>query len=666
MPEWAAESSVDIQWKVGILSRINRQLNWRHGGLRLRLTLVVGLVLVAFIALAGLFFHVLGEYDVGARRVDLVQKVDGTVTGAVNALLRSVQHGERLQRDGLAGYTQSIRARRLSDRKTFVALGERLENGTLDAAVERELAPRLKDISVMLDAYYAAQLRWLELRTGYGFSAADGLRGELNVAASILEQRVNFAELFRDLAQKMRKAEKDYLITGGGDYLAATRKHAADLEKWIVDFGFADQHGPAMARYRAVFAKVASVRGELSAAERARGAALPALLTAADELGRRLRDGQLPALRAAAEATGDRVRLLVLFAALGVGALIALLLASVSRSITNGLARIIDTLARISDGDLTQRVATVDGRDDEMGRLGGAVNGMARDLGELVALSTRASADMQRMVGGLNDETRALAENNRTISLKAGGMARGVQDVRANVDNVAQAIDEMRAAANRTANASQGGAQVIGRTDQALGDISGVVTEAVEKVDSLRRSSDRISLVVEVIDTIAGQTNLLALNAAIEAARAGEAGRGFAVVAEEVRELAEKTVSATREITDIVNAIQNECSVVAETIERGRQATERGAELGGEASAAMAEISEQAQTMDGHVDHIGVAVQKMMHVVQGIGGDMQRVADEVASSEGVATRISAATGELGDKSEQLLQMSGRFVVDDAG
>lgn len=648
------------------LARINWQFNGRRSSLRLRLTLVAGLVLAAFIALTGLFFHVLGEYDASAQRVDLVQKVDGAVIGAVNALLRHVQRGDQLQREGLDDYRQSIRARRTSDREAFAAFADRLRNGMPEAAAGSDLAARLERIAAQLDAYYVAQLRWLELRADYGFSAADGLRGELNIAAAGLEQRIGFAGLFRDLAQKMRKAEKDYLITGGEEYLAAARRHAGELQKWIADFGFAEQHGAAMAGYRSLFEQVAAVRDELFAADGARGAALPELLSVADGLKQQLRAGQLPAVRAAAEATGERARLLVLLAALGVGALITLLLASVSRSIPAGLARIIDTLAQLSAGDLTRRVAATDAGDDEMGRLGAAVNRMAQDLGELVALSSRASADMQHMVGALDGETRALAENNHTISGKAGGMAQGVQDMSSTVGNVAQSIDELRAAASRTAAASESGARVIGRTDQALGDISGVVTEAVGKVDSLRRSSDRISMVVEVIDALAAQTNLLALNAAIEAARAGEAGRGFAVVAEEVRELAEKTVSATREITDIVDAIQSECGMVAETIERGRQAAGRGTELGGEASAAMAEISAQAQTMAARVGNIAAAVEQVTQVMQVIGGDMQRVADEVASSEQVATRISAATGELSGKSEELLTMSGRFVVAASG
>src|SRR5690625_1105000 len=142
--------------------------------------------------------------------------------------------------------------------------------------------------------------------------------------------------------------------------------------------------------------------------------------------------------------------------------------------------------------------------------------------------------------------------------------------------------------------------------------IDEIVHDAVEKVEGLDAHSQEISELVSVIQDIAEQTNLLALNAAIEAARAGEHGQGFAVVAGEVRKLAEESASSVTNITNIANRIQNEASVVADSLRNGYKEVEQGTAHIQSTDETFNEISEAVSNMGKNIDHITTMLQEIV------------------------------------------------------
>lgn len=129
---------------------------------------------------------------------------------------------------------------------------------------------------------------------------------------------------------------------------------------------------------------------------------------------------------------------------------------------------------------------------------------------------------------------------------------------------------------------------------ERMGEIVGVVETAKAQLAALDESSQRIATIVHTIDQIAAQTNLLALNAAIEAARAGDAGRGFAVVADEVRKLAERSASATKEISALVTDVESRTVIALEAVQSGSRLAAEQSYTVDQTTRALAELQDLA------------------------------------------------------------------------
>lgn len=154
------------------------------------------------------------------------------------------------------------------------------------------------------------------------------------------------------------------------------------------------------------------------------------------------------------------------------------------------------------------------------------------------------------------------------------------------------------------------GSEVVSNTVKVMGNIAQRVHETARTVESLGARSDQIGGIINTIQDIADQTNLLALNAAIEAARAGEQGRGFAVVADEVRALAERTTKATKEIGDMIKAIQGETKKAVSAMEAGVNEVELGTTEAAKSGESLQKIVEQINAVSMQVNQVATAAEE--------------------------------------------------------
>ena len=271
------------------------------------------------------------------------------------------------------------------------------------------------------------------------------------------------------------------------------------------------------------------------------------------------------------------------------------------QALVKAVAETQTVVAAAKAGDLMQRIG-LDGKSGDIGELCGGVNALIANMAEIIT-QIKAAGDTintaaNEISAGNNDLSQRTEEQASSLEETASSMEELASTVKQNAENAKQA-NQLAAAASGVA--SRGG---------------NVVSEVVATMSGISDSSRKIEDIISVIDGIAFQTNILALNAAVEAARAGEQGRGFAVVAGEVRNLAQRSAAAAKEIkqliSDSVDKVQDGTKLVQEaghTMEEIVSSVQRVTDIMGEIAAASSEQS-------AGIDQVNTAVAQMDEVTQ--------------------------------------------------
>jgi methyl-accepting chemotaxis protein len=319
-------------------------------------------------------------------------------------------------------------------------------------------------------------------------------------------------------------------------------------------------------------------------------------------------------------------------AALACGALFALFL---TRSITRPLARALGLAEQVASRDLTADIQ-VSGR-DEVGQLLSALKRMNDSLLTTVSevragTETIVSASQQIASGNLDLSSRT-EQQAGSLEETASSMEELTSSVRQNADNARQA--------NTLAQAASEIAVRGGR----------VVSEVVTTMESINASSKKIGDIIAVIDGIAFQTNILALNAAVEAARAGEQGRGFAVVASEVRNLAQRSAGAAKEIR----------SLIADSVEK----VDAGGRLVNEAGATMQEIVQGITRVTDVMAEITSASTEQAHGIEQVNAAITQMDDVTQQNAALVEEAAAAAASMQDQATSLAALVNTFTVDAA-
>ncbi len=348
--------------------------------------------------------------------------------------------------------------------------------------------------------------------------------------------------------------------------------------------------------------------------------------------------------------------------ALVFGGIVLLLVSGVAlvRSVSKALVSMINMVKDLAEGegDLTKRLEIV--TRDELGELAMWFNTFLAKIHDIIS----------QVAGTAEQVASASEELSSSATLQARGadhqknqttqVVTAMQEMSCAVQQVSENCTRAAEASGRAAQTAREGGTVVERALAQMRSIADSVGGTATKIRELGQSTDQIGRIAGVIDDIADQTNLLALNAAIEAARAGEQGRGFAVVADEVRKLAERTTTATKEIAEMIKTIQDETKGAVKAMEIGSQQVKAGVASTSHAGESLQQIIRMSDDVGSMITHIATAATEQSGSTTEVNQSMDQISNLVKESAAAAQRSAKACQDLSQLALALQNMVGSF------
>ena len=296
----------------------------------------------------------------------------------------------------------------------------------------------------------------------------------------------------------------------------------------------------------------------------------------------------------------------------------------------NDIARLSDGLNTVARGDLTVNFATPFVPTMEKTR---------SDFNEAVAKLRETLQTVGKAAG-------EIAAGSREIGANAGDLAKRTEHQAASLEETAAALAEITTASSESSQSADLAGKVVAQTKLHAEQSSKIVDGAVDAMAEIETSAKEINNIIAVIDSIAFQTNLLALNAGVEAARAGDAGKGFAVVAQEVRELAQRSAAAAKEIKGLITASGTH--------------VEKGVGLVRQTGDALREILEAIRQIDGNVTDIVSSTREQGTSLTEVNTAVNQIDQATQQNAAMSEESTAASHRLSEEADILFELLSAF------
>ncbi|MFT8210578.1 MAG: methyl-accepting chemotaxis protein [Symbiopectobacterium sp.] len=341
------------------------------------------------------------------------------------------------------------------------------------------------------------------------------------------------------------------------------------------------------------------------------------------------------------------------------GIVISLTLSFVTaRSVVLPLQQAVSLAESVAKGDLTKSISVQ--RKDETGILLNALNKM--------------TANLQHLVGQLRDGAHSIASATAQIAAGNLDLSGRTEEQASSLEQTAASMNQLAATVKNTAENTQQANTLVNDAAVKMKNSGSKMSDAASKMHEIRDSANHMVEIIALIDGIAFQTNILALNAAVEAARAGEQGRGFAVVASEVRNLAQRSAAAAKEIKVLIDDAAHTTQEGMELVEGAESSMKNLSANASHMSSIMSEIAHSSREQSVGIDQVNIGVgqldaptqqnaslvEEVSAAAQSLQNQAQRLADAVAVFVITPATSTAASTPAAPAQTPLLAVTGRI------
>jgi methyl-accepting chemotaxis protein len=330
--------------------------------------------------------------------------------------------------------------------------------------------------------------------------------------------------------------------------------------------------------------------------------------------------------------TFHKERWTMILAMVAILALSAWFVRQMTLSVTEPLNRAVAVAQAVAQGNLVNEFEV--GAENEVGLMMRALKDMNGSLREIVG-------NVRSSIENINAATRDIATGNQDISGRLESQA-------SNLEETASSMEELTSTVRQNAENARQANDLVSNASEVATKGGNVVSQVVQTMGEINDSSRKIVDIIGVIDGIAFQTNILALNAAVEAARAGEQGRGFAVVASEVRNLAQRSASAAKEIKELIS--------------RSVERVEVGNQLADQAGTAMGEIVNSVMRITSIMSEIATASAEQGAGIEQINDAVTQMDDMTQQNAALVEETAAASASLQEQAEALVREMSIFTL----
>jgi methyl-accepting chemotaxis protein len=296
------------------------------------------------------------------------------------------------------------------------------------------------------------------------------------------------------------------------------------------------------------------------------------------------------------------------------------------------VARLGTGLSRLSAGDMTHRIT--EEFPGEYAKLRDDFNSAMQSL--------------EKTIQTVNASVSNITSGTGEMSTAANDLSMRTEKQAASLEETAAALDELTSQVNASADNAKSAASTVENANQSTAQSGVIVEKAIQAMNGIEQSSREVSRIIGVIDEIAFQTNLLALNAGVEAARAGEAGRGFAVVAQEVRELAQRSAAAAKEIASLIKASANQ--------------VDQGVDFVGQTGEALKGISTQVTQINNLIREISQSASEQAVGIKEINQAINQMDQVTQQNAAMVEETTAASMALNNEAKVLGDLVANFQV----